>query len=84
MADSEFEGHKRSLVIRRLEKLRNLDQESSRHWAQIASEFYDFELAQLDAARIKPLTKLEVMEFFNQHFNPFSTQRARLSIYLHA
>lgn len=44
MSDSEFEGHKRSLVIRRLEKLRNLDQESSRHWTQIANEYYDFEL----------------------------------------
>ncbi|KAH8737683.1 Metalloenzyme, LuxS/M16 peptidase-like protein [Ilyonectria robusta] len=84
MSDSEFEGHKRSLVIRRLEKLRNLDQESSRHWAQIANEYYDFELAQLDAAHIKPLTKPEIMEFFNKHFNPSSTQRARLAIYLHA
>ncbi|RTE68332.1 hypothetical protein BHE90_017289, partial [Fusarium euwallaceae] len=44
MSDAEFEGHKRSLVIRRLEKLRNLDQESSRHWSQITSEYYDFEL----------------------------------------
>ncbi|KAH6980474.1 insulin-degrading enzyme [Ilyonectria destructans] len=84
MSDSEFEGHKRSLVIRRLQKLRNLDQESSRHWAQIANEYYDFELAQLDAAHIKPLTRPEIMEFFNKHFNPSSTQRARLAIYLHA
>jgi insulysin len=44
MSETEFEGHKRSLVIRRLEKLRNLDQESSRHWSQISSEYYDFEI----------------------------------------
>jgi insulysin len=43
MTDTEFEGHKRSLIIKRLEKLRNLDQESSRHWSQISSEYYDFE-----------------------------------------
>lgn len=49
MSDSEFESHKRSLVIRRLEKLRNLDQESSRHWSQITSEYYDFELGKLNA-----------------------------------
>ncbi|KAK7425349.1 metalloprotease [Neonectria magnoliae] len=84
MPDSEFEGHKRSLIIRRLEKLRNLDQESSRHWAQIANEYYDFELAQLDAAHIKQLTKQEIVEFFNLHFNPVSPKRARLSIHLHA
>jgi insulysin len=43
MTEAEFEGHKRSLVIKRLEKLRNLDQETSRHWAQISNEYYDFE-----------------------------------------
>lgn len=46
MSESEFEGHKRSLIIKRLEKLRNLDQESSLHWAQISTEFYDFEQGQ--------------------------------------
>lgn len=43
MTEAEFEGHKRSLIIKRLEKLRNLDQETSRHWAQISNEYYDFE-----------------------------------------
>jgi insulysin len=84
MTETEFESHKRSLIIRRLEKLRNLDQESSRHWSQISSEFYDFELAQHDAANVKLLTKQEVLDFYNKHFHPSSTQRARLSIKLHA
>ncbi|KAF5005938.1 hypothetical protein FDECE_7652 [Fusarium decemcellulare] len=84
MSEAEFEGHKRSLVIRRLEKLRNLDQESTRHWTQITSEYYDFEFAQRDAAQVKQLTKPEVVEFFNKHFNPASNERARLSIHLHA
>lgn len=43
MTEAEFEGHKRSLIVKRLEKLRNLDQESSRHWTQISNEYYDFE-----------------------------------------
>lgn len=43
MTETEFEGHKRSVVVKRLEKLRNLDQESSRHWTQISNEYYDFE-----------------------------------------
>lgn len=46
MSDTEFEGHKRSLINRVLEKLRNLDQESSRHWAQISNGYYDFEAGQ--------------------------------------
>ncbi|KAM0362854.1 hypothetical protein ACHAPK_011456 [Fusarium culmorum] len=84
ISDTEFDGHKRSLIVRRLKKLRNLDQESTRHWSQITNEYYDFELAQRDAAQIKLLAKPEVAEFFNEHLNPSSTRRARLSIHLQA
>jgi insulysin len=44
MTDSEFESHKRSLITKRMEKLKNLDQESSRLWSYIDSEYFDFEL----------------------------------------
>jgi insulysin len=47
MTETEFESHKRSLIVRRLEKLKNLDQESSRHWSQISGEYYDFDLGKL-------------------------------------
>ena len=43
MSDTEFESHKRAVVVKRLEKVKNLDQETGRHWAQIANEYYDFE-----------------------------------------
>jgi insulysin len=46
MSESEFEGHKRSLITKRLEKLKNLDQESSRLWSYIDSEYLDFELGE--------------------------------------
>ena len=42
MSDADFEGHKRSVINKRLEKLKNLDQETNRHWAQISNEYYDF------------------------------------------
>ncbi|KEY67145.1 hypothetical protein S7711_03006 [Stachybotrys chartarum IBT 7711] len=84
MTDSDFEGHKRSLIVKRLEKLRNLDQESARHWSQISNEYYDFEQFQQDAAHIKPLTKSEIRDFYAQHFSPASKTRARISVHLHA
>lgn len=43
MSDSDFESHKRSLVIKLLEKMKNLDQETNRLWNQIANDYYDFE-----------------------------------------
>ncbi|KAH7329236.1 Metalloenzyme, LuxS/M16 peptidase-like protein [Stachybotrys elegans] len=84
MSEADFEGHKRSLIIKRLEKLRNLDQESSRHYTQISNEYYDFEQAQLDAAHIKPLTKADMQEFYNRYLSPASKTRARISVHLHA
>jgi insulysin len=45
MSDSVFEGHKRSLITKRLEKLKNLTQESGRLWNHIGSEYFDFELS---------------------------------------
>ncbi|KAK1519789.1 insulin-degrading enzyme [Colletotrichum abscissum] len=84
MSETDFEGHKRSLIVKCLEKLKNLDQESDRHWAQIASGYYDFELAQDNAAHIKSLTKAEMVEFFQQYIKPGSSTRAKLSVHLHA
>ncbi|RCI10149.1 hypothetical protein L249_8413 [Ophiocordyceps polyrhachis-furcata BCC 54312] len=84
MSEAEFEGHKRSLIIRRLEKLRSLDQESSRHWGHISNEYYDFEQAQVDAANIKSLTKAEMVDFYDEFLSPSSSRRARLSVHLHA
>lgn len=42
--EADFEGHKRSLITKRLETMKNLDQESARHWTHIDSEYFDFEL----------------------------------------
>jgi insulysin len=44
MSESVFEGHKRSLITKRLEKLKNLTQESGRLWSHIDNEYFDFEL----------------------------------------
>lgn len=44
MSDKEFEGQKESLINKRLEKLKNLGQESGRLWTHVTSEYLDFEL----------------------------------------
>ncbi|RDL38193.1 LuxS metallohydrolase [Venustampulla echinocandica] len=84
MTDSEFEGHKRSLITKRLEKLKNLDQESSRLWSYIDNEYLDFELVHQDAAQIKLLTKADMTQFYNQFILPSSPARSKLAIHLNA
>ncbi|KAJ1335357.1 insulysin [Microdochium nivale] len=82
MSDADFESHKRSVVNKRLEKLKNLDQETGRHWAQIANEYYDFAASQEDAARVTQLTKDDMIHFYRTFITPTSAERAKLAIHL--
>ncbi|KAI1768853.1 LuxS/MPP-like metallohydrolase [Hypoxylon sp. FL1150] len=82
MSDTEFESHKRSVINKRLEKLKNLDQETGRHWAQINNEYYDFEAAQLDASQVKQLTKSDMIEFYATYIQPTSPVRSKLVVQL--
>jgi insulysin len=84
MPETEFEGHKRSLITKRLEKLKNLDQESGRLWSHVDNEYLDFELVHHDAANIKLLTKADMIRFYQQFIHPSSPLRAKLAIHLKA
>jgi insulysin len=82
MTNENFESHKRSVVVKRLEKLKNLDQETGRHWAQISNEYYDFEAAQEDAAQVEKLTQAEMIDFYERFIDPTSPTRAKLIVQL--
>ena len=43
MSETEFESNKRSIIDKRLERLKYMEQESNRHWSHIHSEFYAFD-----------------------------------------
>ena len=104
MPEEEFEAHKVGLINRRLEKLKNLDQETNRFWSYITDENFHFdrgevwqyldstcgrfELTRLFAAvyqdveNIEPLTKQDMLEYFEQFYHPQSLTRAKAAIYL--
>lgn len=84
MSEAEFESNKRSIIDKRLERLKCMEQESKRHWIHIDSEFYAFDNAQQDTAHIKPLIKTDLIEFFNHCVHPSSPSRAKLTVYLEA
>lgn len=64
MSNTVFEGHKRSLIVKRLEKPKNLNQETARHWVQIYNEYYDFEFGMhsIDLTDYPPFCKPEQAE----------------------
>ena len=82
MSQEDFESHKKSLINKRLEKDKNLSQESSRFWDHITSEYFDFYKVDRDVAGIKQLTKNDMIEFFEYHVNPISSTRAKISIHM--
>ncbi|KAF9699478.1 hypothetical protein EKO04_002692 [Ascochyta lentis] len=82
MTDNAFEEHKIGLINKRLEKPKNLDQETSQIWTHITSEMFDFEQADRDIVNIKLLAKNDMLDFFNQYIHPSSPTRARLSVHL--
>lgn len=82
MSEEDFNSHKKSLIARKLEKVKNLSSETNRLWHYVNSEAYNFFQIQVDVEQIRKLTKQDMQQFFDQHIDPQSTQRAKLSIHL--
>ncbi|KAM5441709.1 metalloprotease [Microsporum ferrugineum] len=84
MSQEEFEGHRRSIINKRLEKLKNLSSETSRFWSHIGSEYFDFTQHEVDAAALDELTKDDIIAFYRQYIDPNSPTRAKLSVHMKA
>ncbi|MCJ1394478.1 Insulinase (Peptidase M16) [Xylographa bjoerkii] len=82
MTQQEFEAHKKSLINKRLEKIKNLDQETSRFWGYIGSEYFNFLQVETDVARIKSLTIQDLIVFFEHYIHPTAAYRAKLSVHM--
>ena len=82
MSEQEFESHKLSVINRRLEKVKNLNQETGRFWQHISNEYYHFEQVYNDVEHIKPLTQEGMINFFETYIDPASATRSKLSVHL--
>ncbi|KAJ6107127.1 Peptidase M16 core [Penicillium sp. IBT 18751x] len=84
MPEEDFEGHKRSVINKRLEKLKNLGSETGRYWSHVGSEYFDFLQHETDAANVRTLSKADLVAFYRQYIDPASKTRAKLAIHLNA
>ncbi|KAK5154964.1 hypothetical protein LTR04_005901 [Oleoguttula sp. CCFEE 6159] len=82
MKDHEFEAHRVSLINKRMEKLKNLGQESNRFWSHISTEVFDFEQVDRDVEHIEVLTKDDMIAFYDTFIKPSSPHRAKAAIHL--
>jgi len=63
MSEAAFDQQKAGLMIRLLEKDKNLNQRSQRYWQNLAEENYAFNTNQQIAAQVEALTKNEMKAF---------------------
>ncbi|KAI9740448.1 MAG: hypothetical protein M1834_005028 [Cirrosporium novae-zelandiae] len=84
LKEEDFERYKHSLITRKLEKIKNLDQEFDRMWNAITNERFNFQQHEQDAETIKILTKADIIDFYKQYIDPRSETRAKLAVHMYA
>ena len=82
MSEQDFEGHRRSLINKRLEKVKNLESETGRLWGYIGSEYFDFYQIDNEVAQIRSLTKTDMRQFYGKYIDPESPTRSKLSVHM--
>jgi len=81
MDDEEFTRHKQALTDRRLEKPKKLAARCGRIWQEISSHRYNFNRDEIEVAELAPITKKEVLEFFDTFIAVDAPERKKLSVH---
>jgi insulysin len=83
MTPEEFEAQKESLIRKKMEKVKNLFDESSRYWFHIFSGYCDFLQRQTDIEALRKVTKDDVVRLFEKYIWPESKEgRSKLTVHV--
>ncbi|OBZ78124.1 Insulin-degrading enzyme [Grifola frondosa] len=77
MSAVEFTAQKEGLVVKKLERAKNLREETARFWGHICSGYYEFVRNETDAAVIRTLSLGEVVDTFDTLVRPSSGSASR-------
>lgn len=64
MTEEEFNRHKESLAVRRLEKPKKMTTLSAIFWSEISVQQYNFDRANIEVAYLRTITKEQIMKFY--------------------
>lgn len=84
MSADEFEAHRRSLIHKRLESVKNLAEETNRFWRSIRSGYFDFMNRERDVAALQRLSHQDMVAFMEHYICPSSPHRAKTVTHLQA
>jgi len=82
MSEEEFAKQRQSLVNRRLEDAKNMNQETSQYWGHVQSGYYDFGRKRRDAIAIGKLTKQDLISFYSEYIQASGSKRSKLSVHM--
>lgn len=82
ISDEEFERHREALAAQRLEKPKRLASLSARFWAEIISQQYNFDRANIEVAYLRTITKEDIIRFYDELICSQSPQRHKLAIHV--
>uniref|UniRef100_A0A0E0C8H8 Peptidase M16 N-terminal domain-containing protein n=1 Tax=Oryza meridionalis TaxID=40149 RepID=A0A0E0C8H8_9ORYZ len=80
LSDKDFKRNVKSLVDSKLEKFKNLWEESHFYWGEIEAGTLKFDRVESEVALLRELKKEEFIEFFDQHIRVGAPQRKTVSV----
>ncbi|WVZ66425.1 hypothetical protein U9M48_015640 [Paspalum notatum var. saurae] len=80
MSDAEFKSNVSALIDLKLEKYKNIREESTFFWGEISEGTLKFDRKETEVAALRELKKEELIEFFNDHVKVNAPQKKILSI----
>nr|XP_043635707.1 insulin-degrading enzyme-like 1, peroxisomal [Erigeron canadensis] len=84
MPDDEYKSNVNALIEMKLEKHKNLREESSQFWREIQDGTLKFDRKDHEVAELKQLTKDELIQFFDEHIKAGAPQKKALSVQVYA
>ncbi|KAG2637828.1 hypothetical protein PVAP13_2NG546806 [Panicum virgatum] len=80
MSDAEFKSNVSALIDMKLEKYKNIREESAFFWGEISEGTLKFDRKEAEVAALRELKKEELIDFFNDHVKVNVPQKKILSI----
>jgi len=80
----QFEAQKEGLIVKKLQKVKNLREESNMFWSHIRSGYYDFLRCENDVAIIRGISLESLLKVYDCYLNPASQGRRKLAIYMYS
>ncbi|XP_071716303.1 insulin-degrading enzyme-like 1, peroxisomal [Rutidosis leptorrhynchoides] len=84
MPDDEFKSNVNALIEMKLEKHKNLREESRYFWREIEDGTLKFDRKDHEVAELRQLTKAELIQFYDEHIKAGAQQKKALSVQVYS